>query len=153
MILVGVDPGRATGMILLEVPTNNSPMPLAYATHEPHKVIEALDAFVRQDGEIAPDTRVVVEKYVPREDIHGKDDIAQSLNGMITQWAISNAMLDRVSFQLPSERGMVTMPVLKKLGLWLPGHKNRHVMDAARHTITWLVKMRHTMTIVKGWKK
>ena len=154
MRIIGIDPGLKTGMILLEVPTGNSPVPLAYATHDPHDVINALEHFATEaDGSIASDTRVVVEKFVAREGVHGKDDTAQTLNGMITHWAIGHQMLDRVSFQLPGERAMVTTAVLKNLGLWLSGHKNRHVMDAARHVVAFLVKMRHPMTMAKGWKR
>lgn len=154
MRIIGIDPGLKTGMLLLEVPTGNSPVPLSYATHDPHDVINALEYFATEDdGSIASDTRVVVEKFVAREGVHGKDDTAQTLNGMITHWAIGHQMLDRVSFQLPGERAMVTTAVLKNLGLWLSGHKNRHVMDAARHVVAFLVKMRHPMTMAKGWKR
>lgn len=154
MKVIGIDPGRATGMILLEVPANNSPVPIAYATQEPHTVIDALDHFAREeDGTIAANTWVIVEKFIPREDVHGKDDVAQNINGMITQWGVSNTMLDRVVFQTPDQRVMVTRPVLMRLGLWLAGHKNRHVMDATKHAVSWLVKMRHKMTMAKGWKQ
>lgn len=152
MKLIGIDPGRKTGMVLLEVPTNRPPQPIARATHDPFDVVRTLDQFASEgDGEVLPSTRVVIEKYVPREGVYGKDDTAQTVIGMVLQWCADNEV--EPVFQMPSERVMVTTAVLQNLGLWLRGHDNRHVMDATRHAIAWLVKMRHPMTMAKGWRR
>ena len=152
MKLIGIDPGRKTGMIMLDIKPNQDPQPTAHATHDPFGVVPALDRFAREDnGEVNSTTRVVIEKYVPREGVHGKDDTAQTVIGMVLQWSRDNGV-DPI-FQLPSERAMVTTAVLKNLGLWLKGHHNRHIMDAARHAVAWLVKMRHYKTMSKGWTR
>ena len=152
MKLIAIDPGRKTGMIMLEIQHNQNPKPIAWATHDPFDVVRALEHFAREDsGEVNSTTRVVIEKYVPREGVHGKDDTAQTVIGMILQWSRDNGV--EPIFQMPSERAMVTTAVLQNLGLWLKGHDNRHIMDAARHAVTWLVKMRHHNTMSKGWRR
>lgn len=152
MKLIGIDPGRKTGMIMLDIQHNQDPKPIARATHDPFDVVRALEQFASEgDGEVLTSTRVVIEKYVPREGVYGKDDTAQTVIGMILQWCQDNGV--KPIFQLPSERTMVTTAVLQNLGLWLKGHDNRHIMDATRHAVTWLVKMRHYNTMSKGWKR
>lgn len=152
MKLIGIDPGRKTGMVLLEAATNKAPQQIAWATHDPFDVVRALEQFASEgDGEVLPSTRVVIEKYVPREGVYGKDDTAQTVIGMILQWCQDNGV--KPVFQLPSERVMVTTAVLQNLDLWLKGHDNRHVMDATRHAVAWLVKMRDPMTMAKGWRR
>src|SRR5690606_37706052 len=97
--------------------------------------------------------QLVIEKFVP--EARKVDTTALEVIGELRQ-AIRDRdpWTDHVTqwhWQQRSEKDSVTGGVLRRLGLWMKGKEQRHVMDAARHVVVQLSKMNHRPTLEKGW--
>ena len=164
MILIGIDPGLHTGIAVVQVSDLAAPVLLHHSTadytdprwqsvgrtlHElvggtfSHYGFNALDS----------DIQLVIEKFVP--EARKVDTTALEVIGELRQ-AIRDRdpWVDHVAhwhWQTRQEKDGVSGEVLRRLGLWLKGKEQRHVMDATRHTVIRLSKMQHKPTLLKGW--
>lgn len=149
MIGIGIDPGKATGMTMLDYSDLISPTGLAYGTHTPESVTPALDQFSHYLDDAGG--FIVIEKFVTREGKHGVDTTALRVIGRVEEWLRDKPY--QVYWQLPVEKELASNDVLRRLGLWLKGTEQRHIMDATRHVVVRLTKMGHKPTMQKGWPR
>lgn len=164
MILIGVDPGLRTGIALVQVSDHAAPTLLHHVTADytdpdsrsvGRTLYELVEGTVSHFGysSVDDDIQLVIEKFVP--EARKVDTTALEVIGELRQ-AIRDRdpWLDHVTkwhWQTRQEKDGVSGAVLRNLGLWLKGKEQRHVMDAARHTVVRLSKMNHRPTLEKGW--
>lgn len=164
MILIGVDPGLRTGIALVQVSDLAAPTLLHHATvdyTEPRSpsvgrtLRELVEGTPSRYGynSVDDDIRLVIEKFVP--EARKVDTTALEVIGELRQSIRDrDPWVDHVAawyWQTRQEKDSVSGDTLRRLGLWLKGKEQRHIMDAARHTVVRLVKMNHRPTIEKGW--
>lgn len=92
---------------------------------------------------------IVLEKFVKRPGVVNPELTAMKVMGVLDHWWAANANRMRSKFheQVPVQgKFMVTNDVVRRTGLWLPGHDNRHMNDATRHGISYLVDQSHVGT-------
>lgn len=165
MILIGIDPGLRTGIAVVQVSDLAAPMLLHHETADysiPHT--PSVGARLRRvvDGSsmynavntLDNDIQLVIEKFVP--EARKVDTTALEVIGELraVQRNRRAKWLDSVGpwhWQTRQEKDGVSGDVLRRLGLWLKGKEQRHVMDATRHTVIRLSKMQHKPTLLKGW--
>lgn len=92
---------------------------------------------------------VVSERFDLLAESRGVRLASKQVQGRLLTWA-EDADLE-VLWQRPQERLNITRPVLVRLEMWLPGHANRHIMDAVRHGVVYLQRLVHLPTLAKGW--
>lgn len=166
MILIGVDPGLRTGIAVVQVDGDEPPQLLHtstvdYSNQHGLSVGRMVQTIIRGSliyngiEALEDDIRLVVEKFVP--EARKVDTTALEVIGELRaakrnheEWA------DKVShwyWPQRSEKDSVSGDVLRRLGLWVKGHDNRHINDASRHVVTQLSKMNHRPTLEKGWPR
>ncbi len=164
MILIGIDPGLRTGIAVVQVSDLAPPVLLHHETADysiPHtpsvgaRLRRVVDGSPMYSGVNAlyNDIQLVIEKFVP--EARKVDTTALEVIGELRQ-AIRDRdpWTDYVTqwhWQTRQEKDGVSGDVLRRLGLWLRGKEQRHVMDATRHTVIRLSKMQHKPTLLKGW--
>lgn len=163
MGLICVDPGFDTGMSLIEVTAQwNKPELVKQATINYGKSGSGATGFyekmcdwyewcIQERGLASVD--VVLEKFVPRP---GKpvEYTALKVTGVLDHWwtAKANRMRSKFHEQIPVQgKFMVTNQVLLRAGVWVPGRANRHINDATRHGISYLVDQAHVGTCRAGF--
>lgn len=147
MNIIAIDPGKATGIALLDYSEISAPTLIAHGTHAPDRVIDALDHLAQYldfYGGV-----IVIERFVLREGMYGVDTSPIGVIDRIKEWAKNKP--HTLVWQLPGEKELVTNDRLRRLGLWLKGKEQRHIMDAVRHAVLYLVKNKHKPTAAKGW--
>lgn len=166
MILIGIDPGLRTGISVVQIADNLPPGMLG------SKVVDYTDERVTSVGKHLRDTiegtvvnlglpevdggdgiRLVVERFVPEArkvdttalevigELRAAKRDGEEWTGKVTHWY----------WPQRSEKESMSGDVLRRLGLWVKGHDNRHINDASRHVVTQLSKMNHRPTLEKGW--
>ena len=165
MILIGIDPGLHTGIAVVQVSDLAAPVLLHYETanyamaHTPSvgtRMRRIIDGSLMHYGfnSIDNDIQLVIEKFVP--EARKVDTTALEVIGELRaayrdqseNWLLA---VTKWHWQTRQEKDGVSGDVLRNLGLWLKGKDQRHVMDAARHTVVRLSKMNHRPTLLKGW--
>jgi len=147
MIIVGIDPGKSTGIAVLGHNEITHPTLITHDTPAPENVTGVLESLLSELDH--QQVVIVVERFVLREGMYGVDTTPIEVIGRIKEW-IKNKSYP-VHWQLPTEKELATNAVLRRLGLWLKGTDQRHVMDATRHVVVHLVTNKHIPTIKKGW--
>ena len=163
-MLIGIDPGLRTGIAVVQVSEQTPPELLHHETADysiPHTPSVGLRMQRIVDGSLMHygvnaldnDIQLVIEKFVP--EARKVDTTALEVIGELRQ-AIRDRdpWVDHVAhwhWQTRQEKDGVSGEVLRRLGLWLKGKEQRHVMDATRHTVLRLSKMQHKPTLLKGW--
>lgn len=164
MILIGIDPGLHTGIAVVQVSDLAAPVLLHHETADysiPHTPSVGLRMQRIVDGSLMHygvnaldnDIQLVIEKFVP--EARKVDTTALEVIGELRQ-AIRDRdpwtnYVTQWHWQTRQEKDGVSGDVLRRLGLWLKGKEQRHVMDATRHTVIRLSKMQHKPTLLKGW--
>lgn len=140
MLILGVDPGKRTGVALLEVSDDSTPVLIAY--EEVYGGVEGFEEW----WETHPAYDVlVVENYIPRGGVpQGQAKYPLGIIGFLTQFG---PVLQPPAGRL---RG-ASDGVLKRLGLYLPGERLRNVREAVRHVVWYLKKQGHMPTLRVGW--
>lgn len=157
--LICVDPGFDTGMSLIQVSAEwNKPVVLRHDTinYRPSgsgakdfydKMQDYYDWARYKEGLVTVD--VVLEKFVKRPGVVQPELTAMKIMGVLDHWWAANAdrMNSKFHEQVPVQgKFMVTNQVLLRTGTWLPGKANRHINDATRHGISYLVSQAHVGT-------
>lgn len=101
-------------------------------------------------SEVADINTVILEKFVHRP---GRpfNATAYKVMGICETWhqrfrAGGDPTFEYIE-RLPVEgKKEVPNDVLRKLGMYLSGHDNRHINDATRHGVSWLIENRHRGT-------
>lgn len=166
--LICIDPGLNTGFSLLEVTDINKPVTLVdyctvtYNAAQIVKILNELYYYDMKQLDMTPaDFRdlnmVVIEKFVHRP---GRpfDPTAYKVMGICEAWHQKfrdggDPMFEYVE-RLPVQ-GKKEAPddVLKRLGIHLPRHEQRHINDATRHGVSWLLENHHLGTALVGKPK
>lgn len=157
--LICVDPGFDTGMALLTVTAQwNKPKLIRHDTINYQKSGSGAKDFYDTMQSYYDWARyklgiqqvdVVLEKFVKRPGAVQPELTAMKVMGVLDHWWAANAdrMNSKFHEQVPVQgKHMVTNPVLLSAGVWLPGKANRHINDATRHGISFLVANAHIGT-------
>src|SRR5690625_5188853 len=147
MIIVGIDPGKSTGIAVLGHNEITHPTLITHDTPAPENVTGVLESLLSELDH--QQVVIVVERFVLREGMYGVDTTPIEVIGRIKEW--SKDRPHPFVWQLPSEKELATNEVLRRMGLWLKGKDQRHVMDAVRHAVVYLAKQKHMPTLKKGW--
>ena len=157
--LICVDPGYDTGMSLIEVSAEwNKPKVVRHDTINYQKSgsgakdfydkLQEYYDFCRMAQGYAQ-TDVVLEKFVKRPGVVQPELTAMKVMGVLDCWWAGRANRFHSKFheQVPVQgKHMVTNQVLLATDTWLPGRANRHINDATRHGISYLVSKAHVGT-------
>ena len=157
-----IDPGEDTGFSLLEVNGPDTPVRMlrtASLKYNAQAIHELLCRFYYHgmdpsDGfgtaaEVRGLNTVILEKFVHRP---GRpfNATAYKVMGICEAWHqltkegdSTFEYIERVPVQGKKE---APNDVLRKLGVYLSGHDNRHINDATRHGVSWLIENRHRGT-------
>lgn len=154
-----IDPGEDTGMSLLEVTGPNTPVTILRTASLRYNALAIHESLCRfyyhgmghyQPSEVAGINTVILEKFVHRP---GRpfNATAYKVMGICEAWhqrfrADGDPTFEYIE-RMPVE-GKKEAPndVLRKLDVYLSGHDNRHVNDATRHGVSWLIENRHRGT-------
>lgn len=138
--VLGIDPGRRTGVALLGYDENTAPRILIA-----EEVYGGVEGFRIWWEEWSPDyDTLVAENFIKREGVKGVDHTPLEVLGWLSQF---NPVL-----QSPAGRKKaVPDSALRRLGLYLPGEPNRNAREAVRHAVLWLKNQRHKPTIRKAF--
>lgn len=142
MLILGVDPGKRTGVALIEVTDETAPVLVGY-----WEVYGGVSGF-REWWKTHPDYDVLVaERYITRGGVVQKDaHHPQQVLGFLDQF-------DPI-LQTPAGRqNAVSDAALRALGLYLPGKTLRNAREAARHAVWYLKSKHHRPTLKKGWPR
>lgn len=164
MILIGIDPGLRTGISVVQVSDLAAPVLVSHETADYtiprspsverrlHRIIDGTLMYYGVNT-LDKEIHLVVERFIP--EARKVDTTALEVIGELRQALRDrHPWTDHVTqwhWQQRSEKDSVTGDVLRRLGLWLKGKDQRHVMDAARHVVVQLGKMNHRPTLEKGW--
>ena len=154
-----IDPGEDTGFSLLEVDGPNTPVRMlrtASLRYNALAIHELLCRFYYHGmnnmvpSGVAGINTVILEKFVHRP---GRpfNATAYKVMGICETWHQrfrdngdpSFEYIERVPVQGKKE---APNDVLRRLGVYLSGHDNRHINDATRHGVSWLIENRHRGT-------
>jgi hypothetical protein len=158
-----VDPGEDTGFSLLEVTSEEKPVQLIdyctmpYKASEIRKTLCALYYYgADEDDGIARhyQTRglntVILEKFVHRP---GKpfNPTAYKVMGIAESWHQDfrdggDPMFEYIERMPVQGKSEAPDAVLRKLGVHLKGINQRHINDATRHGVSWLIEQGHKAT-------
>lgn len=101
---------------------------------------------------------MVVERFVPERSAHGFDstpiEVIGEIRADLRDKAPWTTAVTAWHWPLRGAKEMVTGDVLRRLNLWQTRKKEprmRHVNDALRHTVGYLVRVGHKPTERKGW--
>lgn len=138
MRILAIDPGVRSGVALLDVPNDKTPVLLMH-----DEVYGGLSGF-HEWWQRRPDYDVlVVEDYIVRRGVPGNVEPLRII-GYLHPYA--------PVLQAPAGRKQaVSDDVLKRLGMYLPGEPNRNAREAVRHGVWWLKKHHHLPTMKAGW--
>lgn len=158
-----IDPGEETGLSLLEVTGDNEPPKILRTgsiVYRGFAIREALCRFYYHgfdpaDGFAATHqvrglNKVILEKFVHRP---GKpfNPTAYKVMGICEGWHQEfqnggDPMFEYVERMPVQGKSEADNNVLRRLGLYLPGHAQRHINDATRHGVSWLLERHHRGT-------
>jgi hypothetical protein len=166
MGLICVDPGYDTGMSLLGINGQRTmPVLIRHDTINYQKSGSgAKDFFLRVQNYYESafgmygmeSVDIVLEKFTKRPGVVDPELTAMKVMGVLDCWWAmhGNRMKSKFHERIPVQgKMMVTNQVLLRTGVWLPGHANRHINDATRHGISWLVDQAHHGTCVAAFPK
>lgn len=145
MIYLGIDPGERTGVAVLDVPEDATPVLIAY-----WEVTGGFEGFKKfwNGPDLPVFNRLVVEEYIIRGGVpqnHARDPLA-----IVAYLADHSTPI----LQPPAGRRVsVSDDVLRRLGVYLPGRGLRNAREAVRHVIWRLKQERHMPTLRVGWSK
>lgn len=139
MRVLAIDPGVRTGAALIEVIDNEAPTLVGF-----WEIYNGLDGF-QEWWAIRPEYDILVaEDFDHREGVRGVDHTPERILGWLSTWT--------PILQKPAGRKrMVSDDALKRLGLYLPGERQRNAREAVRHAVIWLKNSGHKGTIRKGF--
>lgn len=92
------------------------------------------------------------EPFHIRSGVTAIETSAISIIGSLERWLDEENPYQRVATRQPvAIKRLVTDEVLKRLGLLLPGHHNRHINDATRHAVIYLASIKHLPMCRTAW--
>lgn len=150
--MICIDPGEDTGFSLLRVDEEDRP-PIHMASGTvPYRAIEVYDQisawYYKARCGHGYTTDIVIEKFVLRPGRPVNTTALRVMGVAETWWAKEGHKEDsRYIEQVPVQgKFMVDDDVLRRLGVHVPGHSNRHINDATRHGVSRLLAQGHRGT-------
>lgn len=134
--LLGIDPGKATGVCLIDLTDSVNPKPVWSYEWSVNEFYTMIEPVIATDG---------VELFIACEDFRITAATAKlteapwSLNLIGVVQFLGLKYNRKVSLQLPSEKPFATNDRLRMVGFWHKGGEG-HANDAYRHAMIWLVK-------------
>lgn len=166
MIVIGVDPGKMTGISVVEANEGTDPSLTEYqiidygAVHS-RTVGNEVESIVRTYGYTLHDLHLVVERFVPERTPRGFDatpiEVIGEIKALIRNAAFEwTEQVESVTWALRVEKERVDNKVLRRLGLHVRNKDVSYpdaddVNDATRHVVNRLVALGHRPTMEKGW--
>lgn len=156
MKILCVDPGKTTGLSILEVGKTTPPKQCDWM-----QVTGGVDGFINfmyeQFNLYFEADLIICESFKARDAWIDPEPllVIGALKAINTAYIGANLVLQQPSAAIPNKKtkqGGITDEVLERLGLMGDlGHANRHQRDATRHGVVYLRNIGHTPTIEKGW--
>jgi hypothetical protein len=154
--VIALDPGEQTGWATYTAPTRGMLLMcvggaggFTSGTLGPEKHGHLLTHLLENQAVL--DYHVVSEKFIAQPDNPGKEDISLQYQGVAQ--AFCNERRLPLHLQTPSQaKTFVINASLKKLGLYIPGSKHRHEMDAMRHLLWYMIhRLGYKQLVSMGW--
>ncbi len=145
--VLAVDPGKATGISVLNWVQGSDPELLNTAEVQPDEFATHIRSALNMYMEMDADLLVVCERFVINAQTVRNSQAPYSLEqiGVLKQCLRDVGIPEEsILWQSPADaKAMFPNPALKKVGYWHKGGEG-HALDALRHGLLCLVK--------KGWK-
>ena len=157
MALICVDPGYTTGLSLLTVDAQwNKPklmdsVSIEYAAsgYGAKDLYQQFSNWYEMCRGESMTTDIVLEKFTKRPGVVDPELTALKVMGVLDLWWAMHGVRIQSKFheRIPVQgKMMATNDVLRRVGVHIPGHDNRHINDATRHGISWLIDQGHVGT-------
>lgn len=145
--VLAVDPGKATGIAVIEWSNGEEPKIVLTTEAQPHEMAQYVRNCISSCSESGASLIVVCERFVINAQTVRNSQAPYSLEqiGVLKQ-CLRDAEIDEESiiWQSPADaKAMFPNEALKKVGYWHKGGEG-HALDALRHSLLCLVR--------KGWK-
>lgn len=143
--ILGIDPGKATGVFVLHIDEFDIPNSIYYEGKvlEPGGVLRYADTTLDTFCNINPDASrnlLSVESFLITSATGKKSQQSDALEIIGQLKTLPKKYPVTLSMQGPGlAKKVATNKRLKKLGFFHSGHENRHINDAARHAIVPLL--------------
>lgn len=145
--ILAVDPGKASGIALLELKPGDEPRIITSGEFQMKEYAKPIRDAIAQARTAKAGLQVVCERFVINAQTVRNSQAPFSLEqiGILKQVMLDEGLdPDSIFFQSPSDaKGMFDNPKLKKLEYWYKGGEG-HALDAIRHGLLRCVKL--------GWK-
>lgn len=145
--ILAVDPGKATGIAILNWVQGSDPELLNTAEAQPEEFANHVRSALNMYMEMDADLIVVCERFVINAQTVRNSQAPYSLEqiGVLKQCLRDIGVSEEsISWQSPADaKAMFPNPALKKVGYWHKGGEG-HALDALRHALLCAVK--------RGWK-
>lgn len=141
-ILLGIDPGKRTGICWIAVNEDN----ISLEGYE--EIQNGLKGFLVWLSNLSAENvdLIVCESFSTREGTHGVDTTPLEVIGSLSFFANTNGV--RLEMRPPSGRiRQVPDLIMKKLGFYLPGKKNRNCREAIRHVLCHLKAQKNLVVL------
>lgn len=154
--LHAVDPGKTTGLALMEITPDHYTLLTHAAILDGDDTTEGVVGQLKQWMELRPGRHVLVyEDFHVRPNVIGLDTTALEVIGKMQQWIDSDRPYDYVVVRQPLQgKHLITDQALKNAGLWASnGPDARHIRDALRHAVAHLQKLQHKALCRAAWPR
>lgn len=133
--LIGVDPGLATGLCVIDISDMDNPTPLESFELTNSEFYDKMDELIERYGN---NLEIVVENYIVTEATAKKTPQPYSLQLKGVCLYLGHKHGINVTVQDPSRKSFATNDKLRKVGFWVK-NSNGHDNDAYRHAMVWIV--------------
>ena len=152
--VIALDPGGRTGWATFTAASQDTavdpPFGFTCGTLGPNPHRRKLEHLL--GNQHVDNYHVVCERFIVQPDNPGKEQVSLEYEAVARDFCRDRKI--PIHLQTPSQaKRFVPNPVLKKLGLWVPGDAHKHEMDAYRHLIWYLViKLEYKSLLERGWR-
>lgn len=133
-VLVGIDPGLATGLCVINIDDLDNPVPVEDAELDLPDFYRKLEQLAKHYGD---DMQMVIESFIITP---------QTAKLSQAPWSLENIGVARfigwkygipITFQKPADKPFASNERLRKVGFWVKGAEG-HSNDAYRHALIWI---------------
>lgn len=133
-VLVGIDPGLATGICVINIDDLDNPVPLEDAELDLVGYYRKIEELAEKYGD---DMEMVIESFIITPKTAKLSQAPWSLENIGVARFIGGKYGIPITFQKPADKPFASNERLRKVGFWVVGSEG-HSNDAYRHCMIWI---------------